>query len=400
MKALIQTEAAIEQILRHLPLIGSITCPLTACPGRILRGTIHADRPFPPFHRAMLDGFALRAAETGTSEPFTITAQAPAGSPQIVLEDSPRACAEIMTGAMLPEGADCIVPYEDTERLDDNHARISEAARYQPGAAVHARGSDHDAGAPLLEPGVRLGSREIAVAATCGAEQLKVSETPAIAIAGSGDELVDISVQPEPHQIRRSNDLTIQAALTREGLPARACTHLPDSAEACLRELRSLVDNNAFVILSGGISMGRKDFIPSALDDLGLNCHFHGVAQKPGKPMGFWSHGDGVVFALPGNPLSTLSCLHHYVIPAIHAAQQLTKREPARTVRLNRPVRVREDFTVFMPVRLGKENSAEAVPPQNSGDLVAILQSDGYIRIPPGIAEADGSTPFDFHPWF
>lgn len=400
MSPLIHPDEAFKQILRHLPKSGRISCPLAACAGRVLRETICADRPFPPFDRAMLDGFALRAAETGTSEPFIITAQAPAGHPQMRLAKQARSCVEIMTGAMLPRGADCIVPYEDTQRLDEGHMRIKGGGRYEPGQAVHLRGSDHAAEAPLLAPGVRLGSREIAVAATCGAEHLQVSEIPSIAIAGSGDELVDPSARPEPHQIRRSNDLTILAALAREGFPARQRITLPDNAEACLRELRSLVKNNTFVILSGGLSAGRKDHLPSVLNELGLIGVFHGVAQKPGKPMGFWYHRDGVVFALPGNPLSTLSCLHHYVIPALQAAQQRTQRHPARAVRLRRPVRVRKDFTVFMPVRLEEENRAVAVPPQNSGDLVAILRSDGYLLIPDGVAEADESMALAFHPWY
>jgi molybdopterin molybdotransferase len=400
MNPLIHPEAAMEQILRHSPRTGSISCPLAECAGRVLRETVHADRPFPPFDRAMLDGFALRATETGTGEPFIITGQAPAGHPRMRLGNQARACVEIMTGAMLPDGADCIVPYEDTQRLDGERMRIRGAARYQPGQAVHLRGSDHADQAPLLAPGIRLGSREIAVAATCGAEYLQVSEIPSIAIAGSGDELVELSARPEPHQIRRSNDFAILAALARAGFPARQRIHLPDDAEACLRELRSLVENNTFVILSGGISMGRKDHLPTVLDELGLIGVFHGVAQKPGKPMGFWRHRDGAVFALPGNPLSTLSCLHRYVIPALQTTQQWTQRHPAREVRLRQPVRVRKDFTVFMPVRLEEENRAVAVPPQNSGDLVAILQSDGYIAISDGVAEADESMVFAFHPWY
>ncbi len=400
MKALLDAPTALARILTHLPPIGITACPLAHAAGRILREPVHADRPFPPFDRAMMDGFALRAAETNAGECFTITAQALAGTPQTTIGEIPGACAEIMTGAVLPSDADCVVPYEETERLDATHIRLLSPGRYHAGEAVHACGSDHESGALLLEPGRLLGSREIAVAATCGYDRLQVSELPTIAIASTGDELVAVDARPEPHQIRRSNDLAIHAALARAQLAVRERIHLPDHAETCLAQLRALTARNRFVIISGGISMGQKDLIPAALNALGLVCHFHGVAQKPGKPMGFWSQAGCAVFALPGNPLSTLSCLHHYGIPAIHSAQQAVPRPNLRIIRLCKSVRVPETLAVFMPVKLEEANLATPIPPQNSGDLVSILQSDGYIQIPAGTAEADCNTDYPFQPWW
>ena len=145
--------------------------------------------------------------------------------------------------------------------------------------------------------------------------------------------------------------------------------------------------------------MGKKDFIPDLLDELGLRCHFHGIAQKPGKPMGYWTNEDCAVFALPGNPLSTLTCLHHYVIPAIQKAMGLESTSMATTVELTNSEKVRKDLTVFVPVTLGENSRATPCPPQNSGDLVRILQSDGYIVVPSGEASADEGKNYGFHPW-
>ncbi len=146
--------------------------------------------------------------------------------------------------------------------------------------------------------------------------------------------------------------------------------------------------------------MGKKDYIPGTLDELGLLNHFHGVSQKPGKPFGFWSNEHCAIFTLPGNPLSTLVALHHYVIPAIHKAMGATDGPAPRTVQLAAPVTARDDITIFLPIKLGANNTAHSAPAQNSGDLVRILQSDGTIELPPTADKtyAAGES-FEFHPW-
>jgi molybdopterin molybdotransferase len=245
-----------------------------------------------------------------------------------------------------------------------------------------------------------LGGREIAVAASCGYAELQVTKLPSIAIVSTGDELVDVASQPEPHQIRRSNDIAIETSLARAQLPAQTRAHIPDDPAPSLDQLKGLVADHRILIISGGISMGKKDFIPDTLDALGLTGHFHGVAQKPGKPMGFWSRPGCAVFALPGNPSSTLTCLHDYVIPAIHEAMGLAQPERPRRVALDRAVRVRDDLTIFLPVALTAENRATPQPTQNSGDLVRILNSDGFVQLPPTAQKSypAGKT-VDFHPW-
>lgn len=348
----------------------------------------------------MMDGYALRAADIGNDGHFRIALQIPAGSAETALDAKPGVCAEIMTGAAVPRQADCVVPYEATERLSDTQMRLLDPSAHQPGDCIHPRGSDLARGEIVLRPGVRLGGREIAAAASCGYADLKVAEPLDIAIVSTGDECVDVSSQPEPHQIRRSNDIAIQTSLARAHLEAQTCAHLPDEPSGSVRQLKKLIADNRVLIISGGISMGKKDFIPEALNTLGMTCHFHGVAQKPGKPMGFWSDSNCAVFALPGNPTSTLTCLHYYVIPAIFEAMGLARREIPRRVALDRAVRARDDLTIFFPVQLIADNRVTPKPTQNSGDLVRILESDGFIPLPPTRKKsyAAGET-FDFYPW-
>lgn len=399
MNPLIKPHEAQALIRKHLSTLPSIDCPTDQCAGRILREEVVADRPLPPFDRAMMDGYALRVADIPKVSAFKVAAQAPAGSLALFLDTAVGSCIEIMTGAVVPEGADCVVPYEETERLSDGSIRLTAPDEQTAGDAIHPLGSDHSSGEALIRAGRSMGGREVAIAATCGYTTLKVTKLPSIAIVSTGDELVAISETPAAHQIRRSNDLSIETTLALAGFPAQKRVHLIDEPSSATAAVADLIANHDIVLISGGISMGKKDFIPSALNENGLSCHFHGVAQKPGKPLGFWSHQSCAVFALPGNPLSTLTCLHHYVLPALHAASGGTKL-PSPSVSLAEPAKGRPHLTVFLPVSLLENNQATPQPANNSGDLVSILKSDGYIELPASDHIYSVNTEFAFHPWY
>lgn len=401
MKSLISPADALKRIFENLPPIPSVHCPLAKCSGRILKENVKADRPFPPFDRSMMDGYAIRASEIDASGKFEILTQAPAGAPQQTIGNTRRACAEIMTGAVVPADADCVVQYEATRRLDETQMQLIDINDHESGDFIHRLASDRPAGEVLLQPGTLIGSRQIAVAASCGCDTLLVSKKPSIAIVSTGDELVDVDATPEAHQIRRSNDIMIDAALKRIDLPATQFAHLPDEPDASKAQLAELIAANDIVILSGGISMGKKDYIPEALDALGLQCHFHGVAQKPGKPLGYWSQPDCAVFTLPGNPLSTLTCLHQYVLPALFSAMGQSTQLIPHQVSLEEPIKARDDLTIFLPVKRGAHNQASPRPANNSGDLVRILQSDGFIALPPTQENLYPlESKFDFYPWY
>ncbi len=301
-----EAAALILASVTHLP---TEEVPLAEAHGRVLRAKVRADRDLPPFDRVMLDGYALRAADWAAgARTFHVTGLQAAGMMPQKHADC-RACIEIATGAALPEGADCIVPYEDTTR-DGERMKISSAAKLAPGHAVHRRGSDYTAGTAIVPAGTRLTGREIAVAAACGCAALAVSTQPKIAVVATGDELVDVGTGVGPHQLRRSNDYALRAALHAAGWPRVERFHLRDLRPEIESALRHILTEFDVVLLTGGVSKGKFDLLPAVLAELGVQKKFQGVAQRPGKPLWFGlGPRSRPVFALPGIPFrATPAC--------------------------------------------------------------------------------------------
>lgn len=399
MPALISPHEARTLIRHHIVTNPIEDCSLFNCNGRILAQSIAADRAFPPFDRSMMDGYALCAQELAASEALNIVGQAAAGCPQMQLPIAEKACIEIMTGAIIPQHADCVVPYESVESIDSKKIRIPEPASFASGDYIHPQGSDLAQGSEILPAGTRIGSRQAAILATCGYDSVRVYQPAKIAIITTGDELVAVTEKPALQQIRRSNDHCIRHALTAHQIESSLPVHLADEPKLCKKGLASQIENHSVLIISGGVSRGKKDFIPETLTELGFDCHFHGVAQKPGKPFGFWTQPGRVVFTLPGNPVSTLTCLHAYVLPALD--QQMGQLPPRRqSLRLRQPIASHHRLTRFIPVRIEHSGEASAHMTQNSGDMIRILASDGFVEVPKASPEqATQSGEFDYYPW-
>lgn len=398
MNPLIQAYDAKVIISKQLANFTTTDCSIDASSGRILREDIVADRPLPPYNRSMMDGYALRLSDIAKVQSFKIASIASAGSQEKVLGKTIGCCIEIMTGAVLPSGADIVIPYEETEILGNGEVHILPEANHIVGNAIHAMGSDHNSNEVLVRAGCIIGSREIAIAATCGYSILKVSKRPSIAVVSTGDELVSVSERPKSYQNRRSNDLSMVAVLNSAGYQVKKRAHLYDERESMKASLVKMTESHEIILVSGGISRGRKDFIPGILDEIGLSCKFHGVAQKPGKPLGYWCNDYCAVFALPGNPLSTLTCLHQYVLPALEKASG-KKVNKNTNVELTEATDGIQDITTFLPVSVSSDNMAALCPCRNSGDLVKILSSDGYIELPPKAVHYPRGSSFIFYPW-
>ena len=401
------TPAAAEKLLfSHLAPFHREDCPLAQAHGRSLRATLCADRDLPPFDRVTMDGYALRAASlaAGLTE-FSIEGVQAAGMRPFKLGPAAAACVEIMTGAVLPVGADCIVPYEDTTRAAAG-ATITvspAAARFPPGHAVHRRGSDHRTADVIVRAGTRLTGREIAVAAACGYASVTVSQSPKIAVIATGDELVDVGARVAPHQIRRSNDHALAAALAAAGYPLTSRFHLRDVRHEIEHLLWHILAEFDVVLITGGVSKGKFDFLPAELDRQGVKKIFQGVAQRPGKP--FWfgqSARQTPVFALPGNPVSAYTCLHRYVLPALACASGLAP-VPPRTVALAAPVSCKAKLAFLLPVTLASGPRAELLatpdPSNTSGDFAGLVGTDGFVELPPGPADFPAGTLAPFYPW-
>lgn len=385
---------AFDHVLRHAPLTGVESCGIDDAAGRVLRQDIVADRPFPPYDRVMMDGFALQARDLAGGHRFRIIGSAPAGRPQAVLGEATGNCIEIMTGAPLPTGADCIVPVEWTEIRENGDIIIKPACSPRAGEFIHRAGSDAAAGEVLVTAGTRIGSREIGVAASCGLASLRVAETPSIAIVPTGDELIGVHEIPEPHQIRQSNGHAIRAALKRAGYPSALFPPMGDDATA--EEVMAILASHQWVVFTGAVSMGSRDFLPRVLAELGAVRVFHGVAQRPGKPAGFWVGPQGqAIMALPGNPVSALTGLHAFVLPAL-ARSMGEKALPQRQVLPAAVITGLPRMTWHLPVTLDERGLAHASPTGNSGDFIGLLRSDGFLTLPPG---GDHQGPLPFTPW-
>jgi molybdopterin molybdotransferase len=242
-----------------------------------------------------------------------------------------------------------------------------------------------------------LGSREIGVAASCGAAWIEVSKLPRIQILATGDELVAVDETPQAHQIRQSNASAIACALQRAGYQVAACARLRDELAESAEAMRSALEASDWLIITGAVSKGARDFVPALLDSLGCRGLFHGVAQRPGKPAGCWiGPARQVVMALPGNPVSALTGLHAFVLPALAVASGLPLPRPRRVIPAGRLDGL-PGMTQHLPVKLGPDGRAEAAPTGNSGDFIGLLRSDGFVTLPPR-GEIAAAVPFT--PWF
>ena len=338
-----------------------------------------------------MDGVALgleRRPAAG-SRRFKIQATQAAGQPQMTLA-SAECCIEIMTGAVLPLGCDLVIPYERL-RLADGWVEIDPDVSLAAWNYVHRRASDRAQGVLLLATGSVLHAPEIAVAASAGMARVRVSSWPAMVVISTGNELVEPGDPIAAHQIRRSNAYAMAAALRQRGFQRVADDHLPDDAQRLRERLRLHLDTHDVLILSGGVSMGRFDFVPGVLEDIGVRCVLHGVAQKPGRPMWFGTTSEGrAVFALPGNPVSALVCLVRYVVPALYTAMGSAGVERER-VALAAGLRWEVPLTGFMPVRITQDEWsrpwATPCPTNTSGDFAALALTDGFVELPPGPAD-------------
>jgi molybdopterin molybdotransferase len=397
-------QAAEKLILEAIPLLHRVDCGISEAHGRVLRSDLRADRDLPPFDRVTMDGFAVSSAALAKgARRFRVEATQAAGMRPFTLAAPGSGCIEVMTGAVLPEGADCVVPYEDAIR-DGEDAVMSEGAELPvPGRHVHRRGSDHRSGDVVVRAGVRLTGREIAVAASCGHSSLTVSHSPKVAVISTGDELVEVDGLVAPHQIRRSNDYAIRAALIRAGYPHADRFHLRDVRHEIEHRLWHILAEYEVVLITGGVSKGKFDFLPAELARQGVRKIFQGVAQRPGKPFWFGIGGRLTpVFALPGNPVSAYTCLHRYVLPALDHASGMIPRTRLLAA-LAKPVTFKPKLALLLPVRVSSGPRAELLADPgtvgSSGDFAGLVDTDGFVELPAETDDFPEGTVAQFWNW-
>ena len=391
MPDLLSVAEAEALIAKHMPAFGAEQVAFDTADGRILRQDVFAERDQPAFDRVMMDGIGVRWSDPLPAR-FALVGSQMAGMARAKLV-SPDACLEVTTGAIVPAGCDCIIPVEQTRR-DGDFYRLAEGYRPAKGQFIHAQGSDVRGGARVLEAGVRLGPPEVALLAANGIGRVEVAVRPSIGVLATGDELIDVDAPLSEGHVRRSNEYAIAAALS--GLGPVALDHVPDDLDATIQALSAMLAAHDAVIVSGGVSMGQRDFVAEALAALKVEWVFHRVAQRPGRPMGFGvAPGDKSVFALPGNPVSSMVCAVRYARPALLAAMGLKAAAP-EWVCLDADVATAPALTCFVPVLVRQDETgrsmARPVISTTSGDFSTLAQAHGVVQLPTGEARVPAGT--------
>jgi len=356
---------------------------LEAAAGRVLAQPVLADRDQPPFARATRDGFACRVADLQAGA-MRVVAQLRAGEAWTLGAIRPGEAVEIMTGAAVPPGADCVVMLE---HIATTGAYISLGEKREIGAGenIVPAAAEARSGDVVLAAGQRLGAAAIAAAAACGGAELPVLSRPRVAILATGDELVDVKDKPLPHKIRNSNSSSLAVQVRAAGGEPVVLPIVRDESAATERAIRDAGDCD-LILLTGGVSMGKFDFVEQALVALGAEFFFTGARIQPGKPVVFGKLPSAYFLGLPGNPLSTMVTFALFAAPLVRVLGGETECKPLfGMARLEEEVRVTAGLTRFLPARLTSHVRGARVKRidwQGSGDLAAGAKANGFLVVP------------------
>lgn len=369
--------------------------PLAEAAGRILAEDVFATQDFPPFDRVMMDGIAVQLGAHKAGDHLLVKGTQYAGDAPLTLTDA-DGCLEIMTGAVLPSGTDTVIP---VEHYTLNHGVVTLGSDAELGQHIHRQGTDRQAGDLLVDAGTPIHPGIMGVLATEGYADVPVFTMPPCTIVSTGNELVDITETPAPHQIRRSNVHVLADLARRAGLTPQLL-HLHDDPVEMRKALGPVLDAGGMVVLSGGVSKGKKDHVPEIMEALGVAKLFHRVAQRPGKPFWFGSTGKTAVFALPGNPVSATFGMMRYALPWLaHSLGQPTQPDYAV---LTDAVTFRPSLTQFLPVQARPQQGrllAIPSPTRGSGDLAGLVDVDGFVELDAEQTEFPAGTLVPYYPF-
>lgn len=401
-------DVALARLLAEVGPVGTETLPLEEALGRVLAQALTADLDQPDFRRSMMDGFAVRAADCAApGAVLTAIGAAPAGRP-FDGEVVPGTCVRVMTGGVVPHGADAVVPVERVERsgagssaLDGSRWRVMMAVH--TGRNVAARGSELRAGQEVVSAGSVMDGARIGAAAAAGHATLSVRRRPIATLVPTGDEVVDVSCRPQPGQVRDSNRHAVGGLLRRCGAEVRHLEVAPDRRSDLARTLAQAALNSDLVVTSGGVSMGDFDLVAGALADAGAEVIFHRVALKPGKPLLAAKLGRAIVLGLPGNPVSSYVCALLFGRPLLAALLGADRRSwLSIRLPLAAPLPPSGARAEIRPGRYLPAEGGAAVQPIDTGgsaDLTAFASRELLIHRPPNAPQACAGDPVAVWIW-
>jgi molybdenum cofactor synthesis domain-containing protein len=376
----ISVEEALAIMLRETPSLGGEDVLLEGSLGRILAEAVRADADQPPFDRAAMDGYALRAEDAArTAAVLKVVGEVRAGQ---VPERSVGAgeAMQIMTGAPLPRGASAVQPVEKTRRLEADRVAIDSVV--EPRQHIAPRGSEMRAGDVVLEGGAPIDPATIALLASVGRSRVRVGQRPRVAVLATGDELVPVSETPGPGRIRNSNGPAVLAQARWAGAHVRSLGIVSDDGAALTEAIDNGLDGDVLVV-SGGVSAGAYDLVEAAFARVGVEVFFERVAIKPGAPLVFGRRKRVLVFGLPGNPVSAQVTFDVFVRAALLRLQGARcVSRPQVEVELLGPLRNKSGRKAHLPARVRWEAGrlvAEPLPSMGSADILAHARANALV---------------------
>jgi molybdopterin molybdotransferase len=379
---LMDAAEAARVVLDHTPVLAPEKVAIGECPGRVLAEDLLAPLDLPPFPSSAVDGFAIRSADGGGR--LLVVGESAAGRP-FHGELGPGTAARILTGGVLPAGADSVVMLEEAEELD---TYVVVPPDYGAGRNFHKPGADLKRAELVLAAGEQLGAAEIGLAASLGFRQLTVYRRPRVALMSTGDELVDVGRPVKPGQITDSNRWALLTALLEAGAEVRQLGIAPDDPGRLRGMVEKALGEADVLVTSGGVSVGTHDLVKPLLETLG-DVHIGRVKLRPGKPFTFATlPDDRIAFGLPGFPVSSLVTFEVFVRPALRKMQgHAHLQRPTLPVRLGYDAHAAGDRTEYQRVRLdreGRELVARTTGSQSSSRLMSMIGAHALVKIPPG----------------
>jgi molybdopterin molybdotransferase len=394
-------DSYLAEVLAAISPLPSRELALADALGAVLDGDVTAEWPLPGFENSAMDGYAVRAADlagASADKPVTLPVhgEIPAGDTTAHTVE-PGTCIRIMTGALMPAGADAVVPVESTDGGTEIVA-IREAA--EPGSSVREIGGDAQPGDLLLPSGTRLGAAHLGVLAAAGRATVRARPRPRVTVISTGNELVEPGTPLIPGQIWESNATMLTAAARQAGCPARRHPIVRDDPDAVLAAVQDALADADLLITSGGVSMGGEhDVVKAALGTLGT-VTFRKVAMQPGMPQGFGVVGQDrtPIFTLPGNPVSAYVSFRLFVVPALDALQSHNARERGlpRPATLTTPVRSPAEKRSFLRGVLDRPaGEVTPVTGQASHQLASLARANALVIVPEQVTSLEAGATVD-----